>query len=90
MRLLRVITPRETIKYNIIDVDADVLVDYFYTIDTESKRVKFTDVKGYITDENGKFKYWELSYTKKLLMIHMILNSPLASESLYFLHKDEE
>ena len=72
------------------EIACDVLIDYFYKVNHEDKSVQFTDVKGYVADDEGKFTHWELSYTKKLLMIAMILNGPLAHESHYFLHKDEE
>ncbi len=89
MRVLRVITPKEHVSYDPENA-RDILVDYFYQVNNESKDVVFTDVKGYVADDEGKFTHWELSDTKKLLMIGMILNSPLAHESHYFLHKDEE
>lgn len=89
MRVLRAITPKEHVSYDPENA-RDILVDYFYEVNNEDKSIKFTDVKGYVADDEGKFVHWELSYTKKLLMIGMILNGPLAHESLYFLHKDEE
>jgi hypothetical protein len=89
MRVLRVITPKENAQWD-PEVACDVLIDYFYEVDHENKGVKFVDVKGYVANEDGKLTLWELPYNKKLLMIGMILNSPLAHESHYFLHKDEE
>jgi len=91
MRVLRVITPKEKFGKEIPEIASDILVDYFYRVDPETGDIKWTNVKGYVADENNKFTHWELPYTKKLLMIGILLSDPFfAQESLYFLHNDEE
>ena len=84
MRLVRVIYPKGVE----VNSDRSVIVDYFYTVDTEKKVAMFDDVRSYITDEDGKFQPTQMDGLKKILLINLFLQSEAIDPEYYFLHEE--
>jgi hypothetical protein len=84
MRLVRVISPKGVE----VNSDRSVIVDYFYTVDTEKKVAMFDDVRSYITDEDGKFQPTPMDGLKKILLINLFLQSEAIDPEYYFLHEE--
>jgi hypothetical protein len=84
MRLVRAIFPKGVE----VNSDRSVIVDYFYTVDTEKKVAMFDDVRSYITDEDGKFQPTQMDGLKKILLINLFLQSEAIDPEYYFLHEE--
>jgi len=83
MRMVRVISPK-----GVADSERSVVVDYFYTVDTEKKVAMFDNVRSYIADEDGKFQPSLMDGLKKILLINLFLQSDYMEPGYYFLHEE--
>jgi len=71
LNILRLVTPKCE------EVPHDVIIDYFYDMNVDDKMIEIKDVRGYISDEEGKLQSKHINnMVKNIMMVTIINNVP--------------